>query len=250
MVLLTATIAPPAGVPALLRTDPAARLEDYRRALAFYLGLPSTVLNRVVFAENSESDLQPIRAVADRFGSDKDVELLSFHGLDYPVQHGRAVGETRLIETVLSRSRLLGGLRGDELFWKVTGRLRVTNFPRLVATAPASCELYADFRRFPRPWFDLRVFACTPDAFRGVLLSRVELMRQDDLARTGHAAPEERLFGELLAERRAWRIEPRLRVEPMIEGYSGFDQDLGRPARRLWCGVRGAGRRILPRLWI
>ncbi len=250
LVLLTATITPPAGVPALSRTDPGDRLDDYRRALAFYLGLPGAVLDRVVFAENSESELRPIRAVAERFGAGKDVEFLSFYGLDYPVEHGRAVGEMRLIETALSRSRLLSGLGDNDMFWKITGRLRVKNLGQLVATAPADSALYADFRRFPRPWIDLRVFACRPPGFRGLFLSRVEQMRQDELASAGFTAPEERLFGELLPERSERRIVPRLRREPMIEGYSGFGQNYSRPTRRLWSNVRGASRRICPGLWL
>lgn len=250
LILLTATITPRAGVPALLRTEPADRLQDYLRALAFYLSLPGSAVDRVVFAENSAADLGPLEAEVARLGASKDVELLSFEGVEYPVEHGRGVGETRLIETALSRSRLLSALGEDGVFWKLTGRLRFTNLERLIATAPASCALYADFRRFPHPWVDTRVFACTPRAFRGLFLPRVDLMRQDELDRTGYTAPEERLFSELLAERSDWPIVPRLQVEPVIEGYSGFDDDYARPLRRAWSRARGVIRRIFPGLWI
>ncbi len=37
VLIMTATITPKSGVPTLMRTDPAERLEDYRRALSFYL---------------------------------------------------------------------------------------------------------------------------------------------------------------------------------------------------------------------
>src|SRR5215207_2296623 len=124
LLLMTATITPPAGVPALQRVDPADRLLDYEHALSFYLGLSSTVVDRVVLAENSDTDLGSLRRIAQEQGGGKEVELLTFDGLDYPVEHGRSVGETRLIDTALRRSRLLGALAEDELFWKVTGRLR------------------------------------------------------------------------------------------------------------------------------
>jgi hypothetical protein len=250
LVLLTATITPPAGVPALVRTAPADRLDDYQRALRFYLSLPSSAIDRVVFAENSSSDLHAIAAVADRFGAGKEVELVSFDGLDYPVEHGRGVGETKLIETALERSRLLRGLASGETFWKITGRLRFANLERLIATAPDAYDLYADFRRYPHPWVDTRVFAATPDAFRALFLSRLDLFRQDVLDRTGYSAPEERLFSELLAERAQWRIVPRLRIEPQIEGFSGFDEDYARLRRRLWTRTRGMIRRIAPGLWV
>lgn len=247
---MTATITPPAGVPALQRVDPSERLADYERALSFYVGLPDSIVSRVVFAENSGTDLASLRAIADREGTGKDVELVSFDGLDYPVAHGRAVGEMRLIETALSRSRLLGALGEDDPFWKVTGRLRFTNLAGLIATTPEGAGLYVDFRRYPRPWVDTRVFASTPRAFRDLLLSRVELLRQDELERMGFSAPEERLFGELLPERERARIVPRLRYEPRIEGYSGQGEDYARPARRAWAGTRAIVRRVCPPLWI
>jgi hypothetical protein len=250
LILLTATITPRAGVPALARAAPADRLDDYLQALAFYLSLPDSVVDRVVFAENSATDLDPLEAEVSRHDARKDVELLSFEGVDYPVEHGRGVGETRLIETALERSRLLSALGDDGVFWKLTGRLRYTNLERLIATAPPSCALYADFRRFPHAWVDTRVFASTPRAFRRLFLPRVHLMRQDELDRTGYSAPEERLFAELLDERQNWHIVPRLRVEPMIEGYSGHGDDYARLTRRLWTRTRGVIRKVFPGLWI
>ena len=247
--LLTATITPPAGVPDLARADPAQRLADYESALAFYLSLPGTAVDRVVLAENSGSDLAALEQVAARHGAGKQVELISFDGLDYPVQHGRGVGETRLIDTAVSRSRLLGALGEREPFWKVTGRLQVRNLAALVRSTPQGCDLYADFRRLPRQWVDTRVFACTASGFRRLFSSRIDLMRQDEVVAAGFSAPEERLFGELLGDRGA-RIVPRLRVEPRIFGTSGLGVDYGRPKRRAWSTVRGVSRKVVPGLWI
>lgn len=247
---MTATITPPAGVPALQRVDPTERLTDYESALSFYLGLPANVIDRVVFAENSDSDLGSLERIADERGDGKQVELLSFNGLDYPVEHGRAVGEMRLIDTALRRSRLLGALAGDDLFWKVTGRLRFMNLDRLITGAPPGVELYADFRRYPRHWVDIRVFACTPRAFRGLLLPRVDLLRQDELDGSPYSAPEERLFDELILERERAQIVPRLRAEPRIQGHSGHGDDYGRASRRVWSAGRAMIRRLCPPLWI
>jgi hypothetical protein len=249
LAFLTATVTPPAGVPGLSRSDPAIRLGDYEQALRFYLGLPRSAVDRVVLADNSASDLGSLEALAA--GADKEVELLSFDGLDYPVAYGRAYGETRLVETALGRSRLLRGLGPDEPFWKLTGRLRFTNLPRLAATAPERFDLYADFRRFPRRWVDMRVLACTPAAFRALIASRVELLREDRLRELGLSSPEERLFDELLAEQARWGIFPRFKTEPRIEGHSGFDgADYGRFGRRAWTGARAALRRAMPGLWV
>ena len=246
---MTATITPPPGVPGLGRTDPAVRLGDYERALEFYLGLPSTVVDRVVFADNSASDVTTLLALAERARAGKEVEVLSFDGLDYPVEFGRAFGETKLVETALDNSRLLGELADDELLWKLTGRLRFTNLARLVASAPAACDLYADFRRFPHRWVDLRVFACTPRAFRRLFAARADLLRESELG--GFRSPEQVLYGELLGARDRWRIVPRLKVEPRIAGHAGFDgSDYDRPGRRAWMAARSAIRRVAPGLWI
>jgi len=250
LLLLTATISPPDGMPALQRVDPAARRADYESALSFYLGLPSAVVNRIVLAENSDSELGSLERIAQAHGAGKDVELLSFAGHDFPAEHGRMVGELRTMETAFERSRLLSALGDDELFWKVTGRLRFTNMERLVATTPPGAALYADFRKLPRPWVDTRVYAATPQAFRELFATRIDLMRQGEIDGLGYTAPEHRLFEELMSERARFTIVPRLRAEPRIEGFSGHGHDYARPTRRLWTSARAVIRRLFPPLWI
>ena len=77
-------------------------------------------------------------------------------------------------------------------------------------------------------------------------------MRQDELTALGFSSPEERMFGELLAEG-AGRLCGSLPAEPepRIEGRSGYDgSDYARPGRRLWVAARGLVRRAVPGLWI
>jgi hypothetical protein len=229
--------------------DPRERLRDYARTLRFYLSLPDFAVDRIVFVDNSDSDLSQLRDVVDEAGGSKDVELISYWGLSYPVEQGRSVGETLLIGEALGRSRILCSLRGDELFWKITGRLRVRNLTRLVASTPAGGGLYADFRRYRRRWVDTRVFATTSPAFRRLFLPRIHLLRQD-LLPPGVVAPEELLFEDLLAERTRERIYPRLQVEPLIEGSSGFGENYRRPKRVIESSIRAVTRRLIPFLWI
>jgi hypothetical protein len=222
---------------------------DYVQALRFYLSVDNNAVDRLVFVDNSNSDLSPLQRVADEARAAKDVELISYQGRDYPVEQGRSVGETYLIDHALGASRILSALGKNDLFWKVTGRLRVRNLTQLVASTPGDCELYIDFRRYRHPWVDTRIFASSAGAFRRVFLTRIDLLRQD-LLPVGAVAPEERLFWALLPERERERIVPRLRVEPMFEGSSGFGEDYGRPRRRVESAVRRVTRRILPSLWI
>lgn len=246
--LLTATIRPHPDVPFLTRRDPQVRLADYREALQVYVRLPDTVVDRIVFVDNSGSDLAALGAVVDAEGRAKHVELLSFAGRDYPVEQGRSVGETYLIEDALARSRILSRLGDDDMFWKVTGRLQIQNLDRLVSSTPA-CDLYIDFRRYRMHWVDTRVFAATRRGFRAAFLSRIELLRHD-LLPPGVVAPEQRLFGELDDLRYEIRLEPRFRVEPQIAGSSGLGENYRRPRRLVESGVRSVTRRVIPSLWI
>jgi hypothetical protein len=245
---MTATITPPAGVPFLTRRDPAVRLADYRDALSLYLQVRNDAIDRIVFADNSESDLSTLASLVRDEGHGKDVELLSFAGPDYPVEQGRSVGETYLIEEALSKSRILSGLRENELFWKVTGRLQIRNIGRLALSTPP-CDLYIDLRRHRLQWADTRVFAVTPAGFRTAFLARIEMLRHDRLP-PGAVAPEQLLFAELLGLHNVIRIEPRLRVEPHIAGSSGFGENYRRPRRRVESSVRALTRRFIPSLWI
>lgn len=247
--LMTATVAPPSGEPHLARADPGVRLDDYEAALRFYLTLADDVVDRIVFVDNSASDLARLQDVVHAAGGAKDVELLSYWGLDYPVERGRVVGETLLIDHALRSSRILASLADDELFWKVTGRLRVTNLARLVRSTPHGCDLYVDFKRYRRPWLNIRLFAMTPRGFRDLLLPRLDTMGFDVLP-PHMAAPEERLFGELVGELPGERIVPRLRVEPAVHGWSAVGENYRGPKRRIESAVRTVTRRVAPGLWI
>ena len=219
------------------------------QALRFYLSVDINAIDRIVLVDNSNSDLSRLQRVADEALDRKDVELISYQGLGYPVEQGRSVGETYLIDHALGASRILSALGKNDLFWKVTGRLLVRNLTQLVASTPSDCELYIDFRRYRHPWVDTRIFASTAGAFRRLFLNRIDVLRQDFLP-AGFVAPEERLFWALLPERERERIAPRLRVEPVIEGSSGFGEDYRRPRRRVESAVRRVTRRVLPSLWI
>jgi hypothetical protein len=232
-----------------VRSDSRVRMDDYLQALRFYLGVDVGAIDRIVFVDNSHSDLSPLERFADEARASKDVELISYPGLDHPVEQGRSVGETYLIDHALGASRILSALGNDDLFWKVTGRLRVRNLAQLVASTPDDCGIYIDFRRYRHRWVDTRIFAATPGAFRRLFLTRIDLLRLD-LLPAGFVAPEERLFSALLPERERERIVPRLRLEPVIEGSSGFGEDYRRPRRRVESAVRSVTRRVLPSLWI
>ncbi|HEX5245081.1 MAG TPA: hypothetical protein VFW23_17615, partial [Tepidisphaeraceae bacterium] len=107
ILLMTATIRPPAGARALKVRDPAVRLAEYDSALSFYCGLLGRGIDQIVFAENSEAELEPLRNRVAELGHFAGVEFLSFNGLDYPPQFGRGYGEFKLIDYAMAHSRFL-----------------------------------------------------------------------------------------------------------------------------------------------
>ena len=146
ILLLTATITPPSGVPDLRRTSPLHRMADYRRALEFYCELPETIITHIVFVENSGTDISPLREVVLKRHASHRVEFVTFNGLDYPSNYGRGYGEFKLMDYAVGHSDILRSAQSHDRLWKVTGRYRVLNLPKLLKTAPAQFELYCDRR--------------------------------------------------------------------------------------------------------
>jgi hypothetical protein len=241
ILLLTATITPPAGVPGLKRTDPKERLDDYCKALDFYCRLPQTPIERIVFIENSATDLAPLRQIADRAGAQSRIEFLGFDGLDHSPKHGRGYGEFKLLDYAMEHSPTLLACPEEQRLWKVTGRYRVLNLLDLINTAPSNYDLYCDMRDRPMPWVDLRVFSVTVTGYRTLLRGLYTQLREDKI----HMSPERYLrplIGELA---KAHAIITRFRREPRIDGIRGLDsQNYSTGMNRLKYWVRAIGRRL------
>ena len=107
ILLLTATITPPAGVPLLHRANPHDRLQDYERALKFYLQLLNRSIDSIVFAENSNSDVSTLQNMVAQSGFTERVEFIVFDGLDHPPIYGRAYGEFKLNDYGQEHSQIL-----------------------------------------------------------------------------------------------------------------------------------------------
>ena len=220
VLVLTSTIRPPAGVPMLARTNPVQRLADYCKAFEFYCRVPETHLSRIIFAENSESDLSPLVQIARKYDALSRVEFLSFYGLDHPASYGRGYGEFKLLDYVLTNSSTLRNEDGSQLrIWKSTGRYQVTNLKRLIDTAPDSFDLYCDLRRHPIPWVDLRVFAFTIRGYQTLLQGRYRNFREDQMI----DSPERYLHPIIEKMAAKHPITTRFRREPYIDGVRGMD---------------------------
>ena len=247
LIVLTATITPPEGVPNLKRSDPSLRRADYRDALRFYLSLPNSVLDRIVFLENSASDLTDLEVLAANEGHGKSVEFVSFSGLDYPPLYGRAYGEFKMLDYGIRNSRLLGTLAESECFWKITGRLKVFNFRELIADAPPRYNLLIDFLSKPTPMVDMRMFSCSRGGYDLLFDGLYHSLREDQLKMSAEGYCRQLWIDRL----RELQIVPRHRRQPKIGGIGGqhnADYYSGINVAKYW--VRAMSRRLVPRLWI
>ena len=247
IIVLTATITPPAGVPNLKRFDPALRRTDYLDAFQFYLRLPTSVVDRIVFVENSLDELSELRNLAANESDGKRVEFVSLDGLDYPPAYGRAYGEFKMLDHAVSTSALLNELNDVEYFWKITGRLKVLNLPHVIRKSASNRKMIIDFVRRPVPIVDLRLYACCMAGYRDLLKNQYPTLREDVLK----GSAEGHLYSMWVGQTRKLGISPRHAVQPKIGGVGGqhnVDYFSGANVAKYW--LRALVRRTLPGIWI
>ncbi len=252
VLLMTATVTPPAGVPNLSRTDPVERIGDYRMSLSWYLSLPRDLFSRIVFVDNSCSDLSALREAAERFDAGERVEFLSFQGLDYPPHYDRAYGEFRLLDHAMSNSESVRSMGpGPGRVWKVTGRYIVKNIDAIVRSAPTDFELYANFRNWPRRWIDTYFLGWTPEGYEALVRDVYHRLKTNVPGIPLGICGEE-LFRSWLDQPlfRKRKIVKRFRSTPVLDGIRGADgrnyaSDDGWKIR-----ARAMTRKFLPFVWI
>lgn len=247
IVLLTATVVPPPDARNLARRDPQLRLQDYLQAFDFYLTLlRAGSMQGLVLCENSGYDLAPFAARARAAGLASQVELIGHHGLDHPAIWGRGYGEFKLVDHAMRHSALIQAQGPAVRVWKVTGRYRVPNLARLIATQPAQADLYCHCRNWPLRWTDLYLLRWNRRAYQALLQGAYHRLRQDE-SRTS----AEQHFRALIDAPRhdGLRIVRRFAVVPQIEGVRGFDN---RPYQAMVHKLlaRRVAQRVAPWLWI
>ena len=246
--IMSATLAPP--VAAVSRADPADRLGDYLEAMRYYLLLPNTVIDRILFVDNSHSDLTPMVELVRHLQHDKDVELISFEGNDHPHQRGKAYGEFKLMDYGLANTTLFGP---EDIVWKTTGRLKFLNLIEMTDCCrklhfDVLCDLHnvpwvgsGRWRNFHN--MDLRVFAFRVRAYDAILR---------DLWRTREEGFDaEFMYHRMRQTHQNLSVIPRFPLQAKLQGISGRHlRDYRSNSQRKKDAVRGALRRITPWLWL
>lgn len=177
LLVMTATVVPAPNAE-VKRSSPQVRLDDYKRALRFWLRYPHACAERILFLENSGADLSELSDISKNENPlGKVVEFLSLPVHQIPPGGNYGYTEMQMLDEGLALSKLRGATTH---MIKTTGRLTFPALGRALdriekRARESSCgfELMIDCRRlgFPRCGSDARVqlFVCSHDFYGRVL---------------------------------------------------------------------------------
>jgi hypothetical protein len=175
------------------------------------------------------------------------VEFVSFPGLDHPPAYGRAYGEFKLVDHVMSNSRLIRERPASAKVWKITGRYRVVNLRQLILRAPRQYDLYCNSRNWPFRWLDLGLIGWSVAGYDATLRGIYPELREDLLG----DPPEIRMRSLVDRMDPQVRIVRRYTVEPRIDGIRGWDgRSYAHGINGLKFQVRRIARIVAPWIWI
>lgn len=247
ILLLTATVTPPPGATYLVRVDPAQRMADYVAALRVYLGeLEAASLDAIVFAENSGSDLEPLRALVANSPLREQVEFLEVPHAAEPPALGRGYSEVRLMELAMRVSSTIVAAPADAMIWKVTGRYIIRNLSSLMAEGDGF-DLCCHCRDWPMRWSDMYFTGWRKGSFPTVMAGAADRVRGG-----ADLPPPEVGFRQHVDEAaRRFRVRRRFSVPADLAGVSAFDnrhyeQGKGKAKAR----IRALLARIAPWVWV
>jgi hypothetical protein len=247
VLVLTATIIPRSGVEGVQRSDPRQRMSDYIETLDYYLSLPDHVVDRVVFLENSGYDLSELERHALQSSGGKRLEFLSLPA-NPALPPTKIHGELQMLEDGLRLSSLI---KEDDIFMKITGRLRLLNLDDFIKLNWQEYDLVCDLHNIPfaghgaviNKYMDLRLFFCRAstfaDLFRGLASAHTSSLNSS------------LLYKIVLRNRGTFGIKPRFPVEPLLAGIGArhnLDYSEGLP--RIKRNFRAAIRKTLPNIWL
>jgi hypothetical protein len=256
VLLLTASV-DPKGMPNLTQVDPGEREDSYARCFEHYLRNDPAV-QRIVFAENSGWPLRRFADIASRANlHNKQVELLSFDGNEFPREWGKSFGELLLIEQALGHSRLASEAT---YVGKMTGRNLLVNLSALLRSVRCEFDLYCDIRDHNFYQLlgmpdcghhcDSRFFVFSHSYYNQYLKSN----HFSSLTKSGHFI-ERLLFDLVKATENHKKVIKRFDIEPDFRGSAGHfiknrPKNYGSQREVLKRRIRACSRRVAPWLYI
>jgi hypothetical protein len=243
VLLMTGTLVPGADTPLLARADVADRLADYRRSLAFHLGLlEAGALDRLVFVENSGRGMEALADLAAPHGG--RVELISYAAPPVPPEGSRLAAEFELLQEGWRRSAIIAEAPAGTMIWKITGRYLWENLAETIRRAPGGLDAHLHCRNLPRRYVDFAHAGygreAGPEIFAALLQGEMGVHYMDWV--------RDQMEDGVLAR---FRLRQRLSPIPRMRGRRGVDGARWEgPAQRARYAVRAAAAALAPRLWI
>jgi hypothetical protein len=248
LLIMTATITPAANAQ-VKRSSPHMRLEDYKRALRYWLNYPHPAAERILFLENSGADLSELRALAEKENPlHREVEFLSLPAREIPKGTNYGYAEIQALDDGLASSKLR--LATTHMI-KTTGRL---TFPALGKALDrvgnkAPLELMIDCRKLGlfRRGYDARVqlFVCSHDFYDRVLRGANREMNSTDVRLLEHL-----IYRKVIPfkGRPGYFLRFPCNIDPV--GYFGFkNRRYDSPRTAIPRGVRALLRVAVPGYW-
>ena len=163
ILLLTSTIRPISNQPQLKLTNYQDRLQDYKVALAFYSELlEKGLIDNIVYVDNSGFDL---KCHSDIY-THKNIEWLSYYGLDYPESYHRGYGESKLVDYAFENSRALTELDSSDKVWRITGRYIIKNLSTIIKRVPDKFDFYCNLKG---NWVDMELLAWNKQGYKRII---------------------------------------------------------------------------------
>ena len=163
ILLLTSTIKPISNQPQLKLINHIDRLQDYKVALAFYSHLlEKGVVDNIVYIDNSGFDL----SCHSEIYTHKDIEWLSYYGLDYPETYHRGYGESKLVDYAFEHSKTLIALDSSDKVWRITGRYIIKNLTTIIKFSPSKFDFYCNLRG---NWVDMELLAWSKEGYKKII---------------------------------------------------------------------------------
>ncbi len=243
LLVMTATIIPAQGV-VIPRSDPAERLGDYRKALAYWLAYPHPKTRRILFLENSGASLDSLKQlVAENNPYAKQVEFLSITGSPIPAGLTYGFAEMELVDSGVAQSQLA---REATHIVKLTGRLTFPLLGKLIDSLPDDFQVSVDTRIRGKVMFVPSQLMIFSREFYNTNL-RGACYELDPNYET-HV--EGLFFDKLVRFRNRPGVFLRwpFNVDPV--GVSGHGQVYQSPKRKLASHARNLLRRVAPSLWL
>lgn len=249
LLVMTATVTPAANAH-IGRSSPELRLEDYKRALRFWLSYPHPATERILFIENSGAELAGLRAIAESENPlRREVEFLSLPAHEIPSGKNYGYAEMQALDEGLAMSKLR---QAATHMIKVTGRL---TFPALgkaldrVAKDSAPLELMIDCHKLGlfRKGYDARVqlFVCSHSFYDRELRGANCEMNTSDLRLLEHL-----IYRKVIPfkGKPGYHLRFPCNIEP--QGYFGFkNRRYDSPRSALSRRLRAVLRVIAPAYW-